>query len=613
MPNVLYFSGFGTAIGKNAITNQILEYSLNKRIIGGFDAERIENSPEYKEYTAKNGEISAFQFFVEQKMGFKTRYHVVTFPPTKEKFKFAQTALDLGVEAMENALNDIGIDPESIDLWLAGCATPFEQAPGIAATIKCHFVGYENKTPAITINSACVGFNINLQRAVEFFKVNPNARHVAIVHTEVMSELLTNEPSFVPYSTFADGAAAVILSRGEAVSGKGLFEIENHEDMYMIDFLGAHKNGNLYMNPGKVRQRATINIVNTVKSLYQKSGWDNAAIDLCIPHQTGHAIVHGAAKILNLPWEKLYQEVQLNYGNLSGASVPFAMALLKQQEKLKPGTKIVTAVCGLGGEYGGFLYEVPQVVEQPKQQHKPLCGKNVLVTGSTGGLGTAVCRCLAEKGANIYMHYNSNQQKAENLAKELETFNVKVVPIQADFSEKTAYKKIIGAIDGKLNYIVHTAAITGNLLRASEVMPKEIEMVNSVNYINPVMLTESLHEKVLDCVLFVGSVAEEAMFSGSSSYVVSKRQLHSFAQRYATMAAKNNIRCIYYRIGLLDKGMVEKLSPKQQIAAMSSVGQKSLLDTNMVAERIVKSLYLPKILNVKHDREGELIVRRDGF
>jgi len=613
MSQILYFSGFGVSHGEHLICNERIEKAVFDGIIGGFSADRIESSPDYQKYVNEHGEISPFQYFVTQKMGFKTRYHVVTFPPTKEKFKTAKTSLDLAVEALEQAFSDSGVDPETVDLWLAGCATPHEQAPGIAATIKCHFVGFENQTPAVTINSACVGFNINLQRAVEFFQANPEAKHVAIVHTEVMSQLLTNEPSFVPYATFADAAAAVILSRTNAQNGKGLFLTENREDMYMIDFLGANKAGDLYMNPTKVRQRATVNIANIVASMLSKSQWDLDSIDIFIPHQTGHAIVHSAAKLLGIHLEKVFQDVQLNFGNLSGASVPFAMALLKQRGLLKPGTKIATAVCGLGGEYGGFLYEVPELAPSPKVKPMPLKGKNVLVTGATGGLGATICKILAEKGANIYFHYNSNQTKANQLITELQTFGTKIIAIQADFANAKAYQIIVDAINEPVHYVIHTAAITGNLLRASEVKIEEMQMVNTVNYYNPMKLTEALKSKIKECVVFVGSVAEEAMFSGSSSYVSSKRQLHAFAQRFANQAVKDNVRCIYYRIGLLDKGMVEKLSPPQQITAMNGIGQKQLLNTEKVAQRIVKSLYLPKVINVTHTREGELIVRRDGF
>lgn len=609
MGQSFYFSGFGTAHGKHIISNEKIEEFINKEFIGGFDSDRISNSEDYK----KNGQgVTPFRFFAKNKMGFDNRYHVVPFPPSKLRFKEAETSLDLGVKALEAAFADSGIDPEDISLWLAGCATPQEQAPGIAATIKCHFVGYNNQTPTVTTTSACVGFNINLERAVDFFKTHPEAKHIAIVHTEVMSRLLTNEPSFVPFVTFADAAAAVIISRIETTKPVGIIHIVNFEDMQMIDFLGANKNGDLYMGPSEVRERATENIVKTVNKLYELTEWNNNMVDIVIPHQTGNAIVLAAAKQLQIPPDKLYQEVQYNYGNLSGASVPFSLALLNKDGKLSAETKIATAVCGLGGEYGGFTYIVPDIKKEIKVI-KPLKGKKAFIAGATGGLGCQICKVLAEKGCDIIAHYNSNHEKAKLLEQELAHYNIETTFVQSDFSSAQAIETLMNVISEPVDFILLTSAVTGNLLRASQVDIQEMNNVNFINYAVQAKLLKEMLPIVKETILVVGSVAEDAMFSGSSSYVSSKRQLHSFVSSIAFEAKKKHIKTIYYMLGLLDKGMVDKLTPKQQITAMNSINQKQLIDTHNVAERIVKSLYLPKVLEVTNSREGELIVRRDGY
>ena len=609
MNHSFYFSGFGAVHGKYRIDNEKIEETINKGFINGFDASRVADSEDYKKHGMN---VSPFSFFAKRKMGFETRYHVVPFPPIKSRFEVAESALDLGVKALEMAFADSGIDPEDISLWLAGCATPHEQAPGIAATIKCHFVGYNNQTPAATTTSACVGFNINIERAIDFFKTHPEAKHIAIVHTEVMSRLLTNESSFVPYVTFADAAAAVIFSRTESKESCGVTHVLNFEDMQMIDFLGADKNGDLYMGPSEVRERATENIIKTVNLLYGLASWNNNIVDIIIPHQTGNAIVLSVAKSLNIPSEKLYQDVQYNYGNLSGASIPFSLTLLNKAGRLKPGTKITTAVCGLGGEFGGFTYIVPDIKKVAKNI-KPLSGKRALVTGATGGLGMQICKILAEKGCDIIAHYNSNHKKAKELQQELSQYGINVTLIQADFSSHQAVETVLSAITEPIDFLLSTSAITGNLLRASQVDSQEMNDVSLVNYVIPSELTQKLFSLVRETILFVGSVAEDAMFSGSSSYVSSKRQLHAYASSIAYEAKKKHIKTIYYMLGLLDKGMVEKLNPKQQIAAMESINQKELIHTNDVAERIVKSLYLPKVLGVHNSREAELIVRRDGY
>jgi len=43
--------------------------------------------------------------------------------------------------------------------------------------------------------------------------------------------------------------------------------------------------------------------------------------------------------------------------------------------------------------------------------------QKVLVTGATGSLGEAIVKEFSEKGYFVYIHYNSNKEKAEEILK----------------------------------------------------------------------------------------------------------------------------------------------------------------------------------------------------
>jgi 3-oxoacyl-[acyl-carrier protein] reductase len=165
----------------------------------------------------------------------------------------------------------------------------------------------------------------------------------------------------------------------------------------------------------------------------------------------------------------------------------------------------------------------------------------------------------------------------------------------------------------KINYIVHTAATTGSLGRASEISTREFNKVLQINQMSAIELTKGLFPKISATILYVGSVAEDAEFPGSVAYVASKRGLHGFAGSFAPEALKKGVRSIYYMPGMVDGGMAKYLDEKQKQASMMAVGQKQATPLAIIAQRIVNSLYIPKVAGTNSTYEDVLTVRRDSY
>ena len=610
------FSGFGLSLGKYSVTNKDLEEAVEKEWLEKFDAERIASGKNYKKWKKEIPDLTSFRYMAEIKMGFKTRNHVVPFPPSRKKYETAQTALDLAIESVQEAIQDSGIHQEEIDAWLLSTATPHEYAPGLAATLKSYFVDADNQSETMSLTSACGGFNYNIERAILYFKTHPKAKHLVVCHTELMSELLVDTVDFVPFVTFADAASAVIISKNSSERKEGLVDVVNYEDPQMINFLGATEKGRMYMQAGIIKTRATVNLVRNTQELLQKSNWKKEDIDILIPHQTGNAIVLETIDLLSFPKEKTYQAVQYEHGNLSGASIPACLYRLSKENKLKMGAKILTATAGLGGENGAFTYLVPKYRKQ-ESNYKSLQKKRCLITGATGGIGAAVAMEAASRGANLVLQYFSKEEKAQSLKREIsKKYQVKIELFKVDFSsEKDLYvfaNKIKENYD-KIDYLVHTAAITGSLHRASEIELSEFDEVFQINQWSAISLTKALAPMIKKTILYVGSVAEDAMFSGSVSYVASKKGLHGFAAAFSDELLSRGIKSIYYMPGIVDGGMAKYLDEQQKKSAMMAIGQKKLTSLKDIAKKIVSSLYIPKISGTNSEYEGVLTVRRDSY
>jgi 3-oxoacyl-[acyl-carrier protein] reductase len=67
-----------------------------------------------------------------------------------------------------------------------------------------------------------------------------------------------------------------------------------------------------------------------------------------------------------------------------------------------------------------------------------LSGRIAVVTGATGQLGRVMARTLASCGADVAIHYNQNQAKAEELCAELADMGRHAVAVTGDVGDKEA-------------------------------------------------------------------------------------------------------------------------------------------------------------------------------
>ena len=90
-----------------------------------------------------------------------------------------------------------------------------------------------------------------------------------------------------------------------------------------------------------------------------------------------------------------------------------------------------------------------------------LKNKIALVTGGAGGIGSAICKKLANEGASVVITYNSNVEKAENLLKILRGPNHAIFHAPTTDAEKVnALADFVKMKYGRLDILVNNAGIT---------------------------------------------------------------------------------------------------------------------------------------------------------
>ncbi|WP_245639440.1 SDR family NAD(P)-dependent oxidoreductase [Viridibacillus arvi] len=94
-----------------------------------------------------------------------------------------------------------------------------------------------------------------------------------------------------------------------------------------------------------------------------------------------------------------------------------------------------------------------------------LSGKNVLVTGSSMGIGRAIALAFAEQGANVLINYVGDDQKAETVRLLAAEHGVKALKYNADVSDSSQVRDMFQYMDtqlGEIDILVNNAGIAQN-------------------------------------------------------------------------------------------------------------------------------------------------------
>lgn len=224
---------------------------------------------------------------------------------------------------------------------------------------------------------------------------------------------------------------------------------------------------------------------------------------------------------------------------------------------------------------------------------RPLEGKVAIVTGGSRGIGAAIAKELARKGAQVAINYQSNVESADAVVKAIEEEGGNSYAIKADVSNANDIQQFIGAVKerfGKIDILVNNAGITRDktFRNLSEEDWNEVIDVNlnSVYRTTSVVINEMLEQKY-GRIINISSIIGQAGGFGQTNYAASKAGLIGFTKSLALETAKNGITVNAVCPGFIATEMVSAMPEKVLDSIVSKVPMRRLGEVDEIAEAVV--------------------------
>lgn len=153
--------------------------------------------------------------------------------------------------------------------------------------------------------------------------------------------------------------------------------------------------------------------------------------------------------------------------------------------------------------------------------------KLTLITGGGSGIGRALARKLASDGNQILIA-GRREEKLKETAEGFAQINY----IKADIAQTEGHKAICAALGAnKLQYLVHNAAILGQLEYLEDLSAKNLKNVLDINLLGPIALTKLLLPNMEKTrILNISSGAAHYAIKGWGAYCISKAGFNMYWQ-----------------------------------------------------------------------------------
>ena len=218
-----------------------------------------------------------------------------------------------------------------------------------------------------------------------------------------------------------------------------------------------------------------------------------------------------------------------------------------------------------------------------------LKGKNIIVTGASGGIGNSIIEKLDQAGANI-LASGTREEKLEDLKGRYKKIKI----LKFDISQSDKIEEFIenatNELGGSLDGIVNNAGITQDNL-AIRMNLDEWQKVININLTSTFLMSKFAIKKMLKNkkgkIVNITSVVGHTGNLGQANYTASKAGIVAMSKSLAIEYAKKNINVNCISPGFIKTAMTDKIDEKFKESIISKIPSLRLGEPEDIANAVL--------------------------
>lgn len=204
--------------------------------------------------------------------------------------------------------------------------------------------------------------------------------------------------------------------------------------------------------------------------------------------------------------------------------------------------------------------------------------KRALVTGGSGGIGSAVCRRLAQDGCHVYVHAHSSINKAQAVVEEIRSAGGSAHAIVFDVTSVNQVNAALEQVlaDGPIQVLVNNAGVHDDAVMPGMTQEQwqrvlDVSLNGFFNVTQPLLLP--MIGKRWGRIVSISSVAALAGNRGQANYAAAKAGLHGASKSLALELASRGVTVNVVAPGIIESAMTDKVFDKEAIKRLVPAGR----------------------------------------